>query len=182
MTDDNIEAAWDAVFDALPAGWAVGRPSYYPERREWQQYAFDSFEVAKVGARSREWTAIGATEVECLREMARCPREIERGSGADVTAVHQANLGLGLGLLSFVLWPFAYAWLLAPGSNPDWFRILIPVAEWGALICAVAAIWFGVGARRAGVASRAARWAPRLGLATIGLYVLAFLAVAATHR
>ncbi len=48
MTDDHdIEAAWDALFDALPAGWSVGRPSFYPERREWQQYAFDAFEDAK---------------------------------------------------------------------------------------------------------------------------------------
>ena len=99
-----------------------------------------------------------------------------------MNAVRQANLGLGLGLLSFVLWPFAYIWLLAPGNDPDWFRVLIPVAEWGALICAVAAIWFGVGARRAGLVSRGATWAPRLGLATIGLYVFAFVAVALTYR
>ena len=36
-------------------------------------------EVAKVGVRSREWTAIGATEVDCLLEMARCLREIGAG-------------------------------------------------------------------------------------------------------
>jgi hypothetical protein len=34
VTDDEIEAAWDAVFDALPAGWSVGRPSYHDERHE----------------------------------------------------------------------------------------------------------------------------------------------------
>ena len=47
MTD--IEAAWDRVFDALPSGWSVGRPSYHDERHVWTQYAFDSVEVAKVG-------------------------------------------------------------------------------------------------------------------------------------
>jgi hypothetical protein len=63
----------------MVSGWSVGRPSFYPERREWQQYAFDSFEVTKVGVRSKEWTAIGPTEVECLREMARCLRELGAG-------------------------------------------------------------------------------------------------------
>jgi hypothetical protein len=79
VVDDDIEAARDAIFDALPAGWSVGRPSYYPERRKWQQYAFDSFEAAKVGVRSKEWTVIGATEVECLLEMAGCLRELAAG-------------------------------------------------------------------------------------------------------
>ena len=74
--DDEPEAAWDAVFASLPAGWSVGRPSYHDERHEWTQYAFDSFEVPKVGLRSKEWTAIGATEEDCLLEMARCLREI----------------------------------------------------------------------------------------------------------
>ena len=51
MTTDDLEAVWADVFDALPAGWSVGRPSFYPERRAWQQYSFDSFEVPKVGVR-----------------------------------------------------------------------------------------------------------------------------------
>jgi hypothetical protein len=42
-------------------------------------YAFDSFERPRSGARSREWTAVGATEVEVLVEMARCLREISAG-------------------------------------------------------------------------------------------------------
>ena len=79
MADDELEAAWGEVFDALPAGWSVGRPASTHERREWQQYAFDSFEVAKVGVRSKEWTAIGATEVEVLVEMARCLCELGQG-------------------------------------------------------------------------------------------------------
>ncbi len=42
-------------------------------------YAFDPSERAIAGARSREWTTIGQTEVECLLEMARCLREISAG-------------------------------------------------------------------------------------------------------
>jgi hypothetical protein len=81
MTDlpDPLEAAWSEVFDALPAAWSVGRPSYHDARHEWTPYAFDSFEQPEVGLRSRERTAIGASELECLREMARCLREISAG-------------------------------------------------------------------------------------------------------
>jgi hypothetical protein len=35
VTDDELEAAWGQVFDALPAAWSVGRPSYHDERHEW---------------------------------------------------------------------------------------------------------------------------------------------------
>jgi hypothetical protein len=28
---DDIEAAWDAVFDALSAGWAVASPTFHVE-------------------------------------------------------------------------------------------------------------------------------------------------------
>ncbi len=36
-------------------------------------------ERPSVDIRSGKWTAIGATEVECLVEMARCLREISAG-------------------------------------------------------------------------------------------------------
>ena len=42
-------------------------------------YAFDTTERAQVGRRSREWTAVGESEVECVREMARCLRLIGEG-------------------------------------------------------------------------------------------------------
>ncbi len=74
-----MEEAWNAVHDATPAGWHVGRPSYHDERREWIQYAFDPSERPRVGVRSREWTAIGPSEAEVIREMARCLREIAAG-------------------------------------------------------------------------------------------------------
>lgn len=53
--------------------------AYQDERREWTQYAFDPREQASVGARSREWTAVGATELEVLVEMARCLSELGAG-------------------------------------------------------------------------------------------------------
>ena len=99
-----------------------------------------------------------------------------------MNAVRRANVGLGLGLFSFVLWPFAYVWLLAPCNNPDWFGVMIPVAEWGALICALAAIWLGRRRTQSRTGIARCDMDPRLGLATIGLYAITFLAVAATYR
>ncbi|CAN5425715.1 hypothetical protein BH20CHL6_BH20CHL6_10300 [soil metagenome] len=43
------------------------------------QYAFDPSERPVVGLRSREWTAIGSSELEVVRGMARCLREIREG-------------------------------------------------------------------------------------------------------
>jgi hypothetical protein len=78
VTDADTAAAWielHAANDAL--GWFVGRPAFEPHRLvPWSQYAFDPFEKQKLGKRSREWTAVGNTEAECIREMARCLREI----------------------------------------------------------------------------------------------------------
>ena len=48
----------------------------------WEQYAFDPREPAQVGVRSREWTAVAKTEVEVVREMARCLRLIGDGQVA----------------------------------------------------------------------------------------------------
>lgn len=70
------EAAWNAVHGALPTGWFVGREGYHDERREWVMYAYDPSERPMVGLRSREWTAVAATEEGVVLEMARCLREI----------------------------------------------------------------------------------------------------------
>ena len=74
-----MEDAWDAVHEATPAGWYVGRPSYHDERREWVMYAFDPSERPMVGLRNRGWTAIALTEEGVVREMARCLAEIRAG-------------------------------------------------------------------------------------------------------
>jgi hypothetical protein len=79
--DNDLEAAWaelHAANDSL--AWFVGRPAFDSHRLvPWAQYAFDPKETPKVGRRSREWTATAHTELECVREMARCLREIGEG-------------------------------------------------------------------------------------------------------
>ena len=74
----DLEAAWNEFHDAKPDGWFVGTPVYI-ERRGWEQYAFDTRERAKHGRRAREWTAVGASEVEVVREMGRCLELISEG-------------------------------------------------------------------------------------------------------
>ncbi len=75
----GLQEAWDALLAVLPPGWYIGRASYHDERDEWLLYAFDPTERPVVGVRSREWTAKAATEVDVIREMARCLREIREG-------------------------------------------------------------------------------------------------------
>ncbi len=73
MTD--LGDAWDRLHDGTPGGWHVGRPSQHDERREWVMYAFDPSERPTVGKRSREWTAVGATELDVVAELAGCLSE-----------------------------------------------------------------------------------------------------------
>jgi len=56
----------------------VGRPGQR-HGGQWAIYAFDQTEKAQIGRRSREWTAVGQTEVECVREMVRVLRIIAAG-------------------------------------------------------------------------------------------------------
>ena len=74
----TVPGAWNAVHDATPAGWHVGRPSNHDER-QWHQFAFDPSERPVVGLRSRAWTAVAESEEAVVREMARCLRELGRG-------------------------------------------------------------------------------------------------------
>ncbi|MFN8621834.1 MAG: hypothetical protein U0869_13970 [Chloroflexota bacterium] len=76
---DELEAAWWELQDATPAGWIVGRPYFHDERNEWEQYARDTIDRPPKRDQIREWIAIGPTEIECVREMARCMREIAEG-------------------------------------------------------------------------------------------------------
>ncbi len=75
----DLEAACDAVHENTPEGWCVGQPMEHPERAEWSMYAFDPSEKPIVGKRSREWTAVGQTELHCVQEMADCLAELKAG-------------------------------------------------------------------------------------------------------
>jgi hypothetical protein len=97
--------------------------------------------------------------------------------------VQRARLGLFLAVVALLAWPLSYAWIPNAGHNPDWIGVVVPVAEWGAIACAIGAIWIGIRSRRAGVTSLAAIWAPRVGWLTLGLMAIAaFLIAPALYR
>ena len=70
---------WDEIHDNTPSGWVVGQPGYDDAHRQWSQYAYDPSEKLVVGKRSREWTAVGQTELDCLKTMACCLGELKEG-------------------------------------------------------------------------------------------------------
>ena len=57
----------------------MGRLGYEERHNQWSMYAFDPSEKPVVGKRSREWTAVGRAELECVREMARCLGGLKEG-------------------------------------------------------------------------------------------------------
>jgi hypothetical protein len=75
----ELEEAWSALLEVVPAGWSVGRPSEHPERNEWALYAYDANERPKVGVRSYEWIAKASTEVGVVIEMRPCLQAIVEG-------------------------------------------------------------------------------------------------------
>lgn len=95
----------------------------------------------------------------------------------------RARFGLLLGVVGLLVWPLSYAWIPNAGHNPDWIGWVVPMAEWGAIACAIAAIWLGVRSRRTGVTSLATIWAPRVGWLTLGVMsISAFLIFPAFYR
>lgn len=96
-------------------------------------------------------------------------------NGPNGAPVGMASVALVLGALALVALPLSYLWLLSPNSNPSWFGVVIPIAEIGGLVAAVAAILLGRRARSAGNRSRAAIWGPRLAASGLGLYLLLLL-------
>ena len=87
--------------------------------------------------------------------------------------MRQANVGLVLGVIGLFAWPLSYAWIPNAGNNPGWIGMVVPLAEWGAIVCALGAIWLGTRSRHAGLTSLAAIWAPRIGWLTFGLMAVA---------
>lgn len=100
-----------------------------------------------------------------------------------MASVQLDRLALSLGIVALFVWPLSYAWVPSAGHNPDWIGRVVPLAEWGAIACAVGAIWLGLRCRRAGISSLAATWAPRVGLLTLGLMpISAFLVFPVLYR
>jgi hypothetical protein len=80
MSSDR-EVAWSAVHDVMPPNWFLGRRLFVERYNHWVQFAYDTTDRGRPGKpRTRQWTALGETEVECVREMGRCLRIIGQGA------------------------------------------------------------------------------------------------------
>ena len=63
----ELEDAWTAVHDALPAGWDVMRPSYHVEDRRWHVFAADH----RLGRKRPDYIeSVGMDEAHSLRGLA----------------------------------------------------------------------------------------------------------------
>ena len=91
-------------------------------------------------------------------------------------------IALVLGIVGFLIWPLAYASIPTAGHNSDWIRVIVPLAEWGAIACAIGAISLGRRVRHSEAVSTGAIWAPRLGWSTLGLMATAFLIGSLAYR
>ena len=75
------------------------------------------------------------------------------------------------GIAALLLWPLSYAWIPLAERSPDWVFVLVSLAEIGAVVLGVAAIWSGVQARRREGDPSAARWGIGLGALALTLVV-----------
>ena len=78
----SLEEAWSAVHDATPRAGMLAHRRFREYQNRWEMFAFDTNDRGRPGRpRTRQWTAVGASELEVLQEMARCLEVVGRGSG-----------------------------------------------------------------------------------------------------
>jgi hypothetical protein len=73
LESNELDAAWQAVYDAVRAGWTVVRPVYHGEERLWHVTALGPA-PAKRG-RQPMVEGLGPTEAKCLWDLARLLEE-----------------------------------------------------------------------------------------------------------
>ena len=83
----------------------------------------------------------------------------------------RARLALPLAVIALILWPLSFAWIPAAGHNPPWVLTLVPLAEIGAIILAIAAIWLGSLAARDARNTTASDRGIKLGMLVVVLVV-----------
>ena len=79
MSKPDLHTAWATVHENTPPVCYVGKPRFEERYNQWSMYAFDPSEKVVAGKRSREWKAVGQTELHCVQEMARCLGELKAG-------------------------------------------------------------------------------------------------------
>jgi uncharacterized YccA/Bax inhibitor family protein len=75
------------------------------------------------------------------------------------------------GIAALLLWPLSYAWIPLAERSPGWVFVLVPLAEIGAVVLGITAVWGGVQSRRREGDSQTARWAIALGALAVTLVI-----------
>lgn len=83
----------------------------------------------------------------------------------------RARLVLPLAAIALIVWPLWFAWVPAAGRNPSWVLILVPLAEIGSIVLAIAAIWLGSLAARDARNTVASDRGVKLGMLVVVLVV-----------
>ncbi len=92
---DELEAAWGLVWNALPARWAVGAPSFAPGIDLWSVTAVDSATMGR-GKVPRSVTRTGDSEPEALLDLAAKLRGVEQPDGTQLEELRRVAQRLGL--------------------------------------------------------------------------------------
>ena len=75
------------------------------------------------------------------------------------------------GIAALLLWPWSYAWIPLAERGPGWVFVLVPLAEIGAIVLGIMAIWGGVHSKSGEAESPTARWAIALGALAVTLVI-----------
>lgn len=82
-----------------------------------------------------------------------------------------AGLTLPIAVMGLLMWPLSFAWVPAAGNNPEWVRLLVPIAEICAMVLAVVAVWLGTLAARADRNTPSSDRGIRLGVLVVALVI-----------
>jgi uncharacterized YccA/Bax inhibitor family protein len=75
------------------------------------------------------------------------------------------------GIAALLLWPMSYAWIPLAERSPGWVFVLVPLAEIGAIVLGIMAVWGGVQSKSRDGESPTARWAIALGALAVTLVI-----------
>lgn len=83
----------------------------------------------------------------------------------------RARRALRAGIAALLLWPFSYAWIPLAERSPGWVFVVVPLAEIGAVVLGITAVWAGAHSRSREGDAQTARWAIALGALAVALVI-----------